>query len=148
MWMISSVHIFRYIMDWYSSSFKNEYVNCKYELHTIKLGCGKKDSWGMGRNKFSSLVQTRIKQAIQKWWTFQFSEFYFFLLSIPKRRFCYINIPFLFTTSHDMESWIKNSDLKIFKMGKKQGISYRKNTEMCLHVICIYMASMLGSEGR
>ena len=90
------------------------------------------------------LVQTRINKPLKNYEIFNIQNLICLLLSIPKRRFCYIDILFLFTISQDIESWIRNSDLKIFKMGKKQGISFRQNTEMCLHVIFIYLASVLG----
>ena len=57
---------------------------------------------------------------------FCFQNLICFWLSTPKLRFWYIDISFWFPISRDLESWIKTSDLNIFKQGEKQGISFRQ----------------------
>ena len=60
---------------------------------------------------------------------FYFQNLICFWLSTPRLRFWHIDISFLFTIGRDTKSWIRDSDLNIFKKGRRAGYQFQAKSQ-------------------
>ena len=91
-----------------------------------------------------TLYNSKVTEPLNNSHVFYFQNLIRTWLSTPKLRFWYIDISFLFTVSRDIKSRIRNSDLSIFKKGRKNRVTISDLiAEIYMHRIVIYFSNKL-----